>query len=56
VISGGTYSADPAKRLLIVNGKVVAEGADLGGGVQLSEIRPESVVLTVQGRNVVVFF
>jgi len=56
VIVGGTYSADPAKRLLIVNGTVVREGADLGGGIQLSEIRPESAVLTVQGRNVVVFF
>jgi general secretion pathway protein B len=56
VIVGGTYSADPAKRLLIVNGQVVREGADLGGGIQLREIRPESAVLAVQGRNVVVFF
>jgi general secretion pathway protein B len=56
VIAGGTYSADPAKRFLIVNGQVVREGADLGGGIRLTEIRPESAVLSVQGRAVVVFF
>ena len=33
VITGGVYSANKAQRMLIVNGQVVGEGADLGSGV-----------------------
>jgi general secretion pathway protein B len=51
VINGGTFSADPRLRLLIVNNQVVREGADLGGGVQLRQIGPEAAVLAVRGAN-----
>ncbi|HEY0835536.1 MAG TPA: general secretion pathway protein GspB [Azospirillum sp.] len=48
-ISGGVYSANRAQRMLIVNGQVVNEGADLGGGLVLEEIRPKAAVLRFRG-------
>lgn len=48
-ISGGVYSANRAQRMLIVNGQVVNEGADLGGGMVLEEIRPKAAVLRFRG-------
>lgn len=48
-ITGGVYSASKAQRMLIVNGNVVAEGADLGSGVTLEEIKPKSAVLRFRG-------
>lgn len=48
-ISGGVYSANRAQRMLIVNGQVVNEGADLGGGIVLEEIRPKAAVLRFRG-------
>jgi general secretion pathway protein B len=56
VISGAVYSPDPARRMLIVNGQVVREGADLGSGVVLEEVRPESAVLGFRGSRYNVFF
>jgi len=49
VINGGVYSANKAQRMLIVNGQVVGEGADLGLGVTLEEIKPKSAVLRFRG-------
>lgn len=51
VISGGTYSADPAKRAVIVNGQVFREGADLGSGVVLQQIKPDGVMLGYRGSH-----
>lgn len=51
VIQGAAYSANPQLRRLIVNNEVVREGADLGGGVQLREIGPDSAVLAVRGAD-----
>ncbi|ROZ72442.1 general secretion pathway protein GspB [Ramlibacter sp. WS9] len=48
-ITGGVYSASKAQRMLIVNGNVVAEGADLGSGVTLEEIKPKTAVLGFRG-------
>ena len=48
-ISGGVYSADKAQRMLIVNGQVVREGADVGSGVTLEEIKPKTAVLRFRG-------
>jgi general secretion pathway protein B len=42
--------------MLIVNGQVVREGADLGSGVVLQEVRPESAVLGFRGSRYNVFF
>jgi general secretion pathway protein B len=49
VITGGVYSTSPAQRMLIVNGQVVNQGADLGSGVTLEEIKPKSAVLVFRG-------
>jgi general secretion pathway protein B len=49
VVSGGIYSADRNQRMLIVNGQVYKEGADLGSGVQLEQIKPNAAVLRFRG-------
>jgi general secretion pathway protein B len=49
VITGGVYSTNPAQRMLIVNGLVVNQGADLGSGVTLVEIKPKAAVLGFRG-------
>lgn len=49
VITGGVYSNNPAQRMLIVNGQVFNQGADLGAGVTLEEIKPKAAVLTFRG-------
>jgi general secretion pathway protein B len=49
IITGGVYSTNLAQRMLIVNGQVVNQGADLGSGVTLEEIKPKAAVLTFRG-------
>jgi len=49
VVSGGVYSADRNQRMLIVNGQVYKEGADLGSGVELEQIKPNAAVLRFRG-------
>jgi len=56
VISGSVYSPDAARRMLIVNGQVFREGADLGSGVVLQEVRPDSAVLGFKGGRYNVYF
>jgi general secretion pathway protein B len=56
VISGSVYSPDANRRMLIVNGQVFREGADLGSGVVLQEVRPDSAVLGFKGGRYNVFF
>ena len=56
VISGSVYSPDSARRMLIVNGQVYREGADLGSGVVLQEVRPDSAVLGFKGGRYNVYF
>ncbi|GAC1533025.1 MAG: hypothetical protein NVS2B4_13270 [Ramlibacter sp.] len=56
MITGSVYSPDPNKRLLIVNGQLAREGADLGQGVVLREVRREGAVLGFQGSNYNVVF
>ncbi len=51
VINGGVHSPNPARRRVIVNGQVVREGADLGAGVVLEQIRTDSVVLGFRGER-----
>jgi general secretion pathway protein B len=48
-ISGAVYSDNPAQRMLIANGQVVSEGAELAPGVVLEQIRPKSAVLKFRG-------
>lgn len=48
-ISGAVHSADPAQRMLIVNGQVVQEGGQPAPEVALLQIGPKSAVLGFRG-------
>jgi general secretion pathway protein B len=48
-VSGSTYSKNPTLRMLIVNGKVVQEGGEIGPGLTLETIEQRSAVLNHQG-------
>ena len=50
-VSMHVWAADPARRFAIVDGQRVGEGALLAGGTVV-EIRPDGVVLELQGRRV----
>jgi general secretion pathway protein B len=56
VISGSVWSADPARRLLIVNGQPVREGADVGPGVVVEQVQRDAAVLGFRGSTYTVFF
>jgi general secretion pathway protein B len=51
VVNGSSYSADPASRMLIVDGQVVHEGGAAGPGVIVESIAPRSAVLRVGERR-----
>jgi general secretion pathway protein B len=55
-ISGGVYSASASQRMLIVNGQVFSEGAEIGTGVVLEEIKPKSAVLKFRGTRYTVTY
>ena len=48
-VSGATYSANPAHRMLIVNGQVLQEGQEIQSGLRLVSIGPRSATLEHQG-------
>ena len=56
MVSGSVWSADPAKRMLIVNGQPVREGADLGSGVVVEHVHREGAVLGFRGNRYNVWF
>jgi general secretion pathway protein B len=56
VINGGMYSPSKDLRVAIVNGNVVREGADLGSGVVLEQIKPQGVVLAFRGARYTVVY
>jgi general secretion pathway protein B len=43
------YSEEPAKRFVILNDARQAEGAELGKGLYLREIRQDGLVLEIDG-------
>ena len=49
VISGATYSDNPAQRLVIINGDVFREGDNPAPDLVLEKIRAKSVVLNFKG-------
>ena len=51
VISGSTYAANPAYRMLIINGQVFHEGEKLATDLQLEHIGPKSAVLSYKGQR-----
>jgi general secretion pathway protein B len=50
-VNGGVYSAEAAQRMLIVNGQVFNEGAEVAPGLVLEEIRPNQAVLRWRGQR-----
>lgn len=49
VISGSTYSDNPAYRMLIINGEVFREGEKPAPDLQLEQIRAKAAVLNFKG-------
>lgn len=49
VISGSTYSDNPAYRMLIINGQVYREGDFPTPDLKLEQIRPKSALLHYKG-------
>jgi len=48
-ISGGSYSSNPAQRMLIVNNEVFQERSQPAPGVTVEQIRQNSAVLLFRG-------
>ena len=55
-ISGGVYSANPAQRMLIVNGQVFNEGSEVGPGVVLEQIKQKTAVLKFRNASYTVSY
>ena len=53
-VSMHVYSADPAKRFVVINGDRKAEGDTLGTDIALREIRTDGVVLEIKGQRFLV--
>lgn len=51
VISGSTYSDNPAYRMLVINGQVFREGEKVATDLLLERIRPKSAVLNYKGQR-----
>lgn len=51
VVAGGVYSANPAHRMVIINGAPVREGAEPVPGVVVEQVRAASVVLNFRGQR-----
>ena len=49
VVSGSTYSDNPAYRMLIINGQVYREGEFPAADIKLQQIKPKSAVLNYKG-------
>jgi hypothetical protein len=50
-LGGGIYSAEPANRLLIVNGQVLREKAQLAPELVLESIGPRAAVFRFRGQR-----
>jgi len=48
-ISGHFYDADPAGRLIVVNGRTLREGQDVSVGLKLEQITASGAVFSYQG-------
>jgi general secretion pathway protein B len=48
-LAGGMYSAQPAQRLVILDGQVVHEGDEPAPGLRVERIRPRAVEFSFQG-------
>ncbi len=50
-IGGSVYSAQPASRMLIVNGQVFREGNPVASDLKLEQIGPKSAVFSIRGQR-----
>jgi general secretion pathway protein B len=50
-IGGSVYSPQAERRMVVVNGQVLQEGASLGPELQLQQIGPKSAVLSIRGQR-----
>ncbi|MGH6626608.1 MAG: general secretion pathway protein GspB, partial [Burkholderiaceae bacterium] len=50
-ISGSSYSANPAHRMLIINGQVFHEGEKPAAELLLEQIKPNAAVLSFRGQR-----
>lgn len=48
-VGGSVYSADPAARMIMLNGQIFHERDDLGNGAIIEQIRPHQAVLSFRG-------
>lgn len=51
LVSGSTFSDNPAYRMLILNGQVYREGDSLGSDLRLDQIRLKAAVVSYQGQQ-----
>ena len=51
VISGSTYSDNPAHRMLIINGQVFHEGDKTAPNLELERIKPKTAVFNFKGQR-----
>ena len=52
--AGHTFSEDPAKRMIIVNGQIVREGDTIAAGTRLAQITWDGVIVDFQGNRFLV--
>ena len=52
--AGHTYSAEPAQRMIIVNGRILREGDTISAGTYLAQITPDGVIIDFQGHRFLV--
>jgi general secretion pathway protein B len=50
-IGGSVYSPQAERRMVVVNGQVLQEGASLGPELQLQQIGPKSAVMSIRGQR-----
>jgi general secretion pathway protein B len=50
-IGGSVYSQLAERRMVVVNGQVLQEGASLGPELQLQQIGPKAAVMSIRGQR-----
>ncbi|TFY98546.1 general secretion pathway protein GspB [Ramlibacter rhizophilus] len=55
-LTGGVFSQDPSRRMVIVNGQVYGQGSEPVAGVVVEEIRPNAAVVTYRGQRYTVSY
>ena len=56
LVSGSTFSSDPAHRMLILNGQVYREGDSLGSDLRLDQIRLKAAVVSYREQQYLLIY